>query len=114
LNQVSTTGAKTDVLGNIVKGAVTKAVTGAIKGGVRSGINKALGVKTAKTPSIGKQLVKGVASQIGSKVVPKSMAISKLIPVSATKKTAPLKANVSKLTPVSKISGLSTLIKGKG
>jgi len=47
-------------------------------------------------------------------VVPKSVDISKLMPVPSTKKTAPLKVNVSKLTPVGNISGLSTLIKGKG
>jgi len=114
LNQASTTGSKTDALANIAKSAVTKAVTGAVKGQIRSGINKAIGVKTAKQPSVGKQLVKGVASQIGSKVVPKSMAISKLIPVSTAKKTAPTKVNVSKLTPVSNISGLSTLVNRKG
>jgi hypothetical protein len=114
LNQANTTGAKTDAFGNIVKGAVTKAVTGAVKKSITGGVNKALGVKTAKTPSIGKKLVSNVASQFGQKVAPKAMDISKLIRVPSTKKTAPLKANVSKLTPVSKISGLSTLIKGKG
>jgi hypothetical protein len=112
LNQA--TGAKDDVFGKIVKGAVTKSVTGALKSKLNSGINKALGVKTAKTPSIKKQLVGNIASQIGKKVAPKAMDISKLIRVPSTKKTAPLKANVSKLTPVSNISGLSTLIKGKG
>ena len=112
LNQA--TGAKDDVFGKIVKGAVTKAVTGALKNQIKGGINKALGVKTAKTPSIGKKLVGNIASQFGQKVAPKAMDISKLIRVPSTKKTAPLKANVSKLTPVSNISGLSTLIKGKG
>jgi hypothetical protein len=112
LNQA--TGAKDDVFGKIVKGAVTKAVTGALKNQIKGGINKALGVKTAKTPTIKKQLTGNIASQFGQKVAPKAMDISKLIRVPSTKKTAPLKANVSKLTPVSNISGLSTLIKGKG
>ncbi len=114
LNQASTTGAKTDAFGNIVKGAVTKAVTGAVKKSITGGVNKALGVKTARQPTVGKQLVKNTASQIGSKVVPKSMAVSKLTPVSTTKRTVPVKANVSNLTPVSRISGLSTLVNRKG
>ena len=93
---------------------MTKSVTGALKNQIKGGINKAIGVKTPKTTSIGKQLVGNIASQIGKKVAPKAMDISKLIPVARKKKTAPIKANVSKLTPVSNISGLSTLIKGKG
>jgi hypothetical protein len=112
LNQA--TGAKDDVFGKILKGAVTKSVTGALKSKINSGVNKALGLKTAKTPSVGKKLVGNIASQFGQKVAPKAMDISKLMRVPSKKRTAPLKANVSKLTPVSNISGLSTLIKGKG
>ena len=112
LNQ--TTGAKDDVFGKILKGAVTKSVTGALKSKINSGVNKALGFKTAKAPSIKKQLTGNIASQFGKKVAPKAIDISKLMRVPSTKRMAPLKANVSKLTPVSKISGLSTLIKGKG
>ena len=112
LNQAA--GAKDDVFGKILKGAVTKSLTGALKSQIKGGINKALGVKTAKTPSIKKQLAGNIASQFGQKVAPKAMDISKLMRVPSTKRMAPLKANVSKLTPVSKISGLSSLIKGKG
>jgi hypothetical protein len=93
---------------------VSKAVTGAVKGQVRSGINKALGVGTAKKPTATKQFVGNVAPKIASKIAPKSVDISKLRPMTTAKKTAPLKANVSNLTPVSKISGLSTLVNRKG
>jgi len=89
-------------------------VTGAVKGQVRSGINKAIGVKTAKTPSVAKQFVSNIGSQIGQRVTPKSMDISKLMPVTTAKKAVPVKANVSNLTPVSRISGLSTLVNRKG
>jgi hypothetical protein len=114
LNQASNTGSKTDVLGNIVKGAVTKAVTGAVKGAVRGGVNKALGVKTAKTPSFGKQLVGNIGSQIAGKIVPKSIDISKLKAATTKKKVVPTKADISKLTPIKNISGLTSLIKRKG
>jgi hypothetical protein len=114
LNQASNTGAKDDVFGRIVKGAVTKAVTGAVKKGISGGINKALGVSTAKRPTATKQFVGNVASKIAPKIAPKSVDISKLRPMTTAKKTAPLKANVSNLTPVSRISGLSTLVNRKG
>jgi adenylyl- and sulfurtransferase ThiI len=93
---------------------VTKAVKGAVQGQVKNAINRAIGVKTPKSQSFGKQLTKNIGSQIAGRFVPKSVDISKLMAVPAKKRTAPLKANLSKLTPVSKISGLSTLIKGKG
>ena len=114
LNQASNTGLKTDVLGNIVKGAVTKAVTGAVKGAIRGGVNKALGVKTAKTPSFGKQLLGNIGSQIAGKIVPKSIDISKLKAMTTKKKVVPTKADISKLTPIKNISGLTSLIKRKG
>jgi hypothetical protein len=114
LNQASNIGAKTDVFGKIIKGAVTKAVTSAVKKGITGGINKALGVGVTKRPTTTKQLVSNVAPKTVRKVAPTSVDISKLRPVTATKKAVPLKANVSNLTPVSKISGLSTLVNRKG
>jgi hypothetical protein len=89
-------------------------VTGAVKGAIRGGVNKALGVKTAKTPSFGKQLVGNIGSQIAGKIVPKSIDISKLKAMTTKKKVVPTKTNISKLTPIKNISGLTSLIKRKG
>jgi hypothetical protein len=103
-------GAGSNILSNLVKKTVANTASGASK----NLIKKAAGQKTTAMPSVAKQLTSGALNQLRSSVVPKSVDISKLIPVASTKKTAPLKVNVSKLTPVSNIAGLSTLIKGKG
>jgi hypothetical protein len=114
LNQVSTTGAKTDPFVNIVKGAVTKAVTGAVKKGITSNINKALGIKTGRQPSVVRTAVKNVAPKVVNRVVPKAVNVSKLTPVTNANRTVPTKANVKTLTPISNISGVSTLVNRKG
>jgi hypothetical protein len=104
------TAAGTNLVSNLIKNAVTSTATGTAK----NAINKAAGLKTKPMPSAASRLTGSALSALRSNVVPTKVDVSKLIPKQVAKRTAPVKVDVSKLTPVSNISGLTALIKGKG
>jgi hypothetical protein len=95
----------------LVKNVIGKSTKSLLGSTAKNAINSAVTGKKMTMPSVSKTLTGNALSAIRGAVPPKVANVANLIPVT---KAAPKKVDVSKLTPLKAISGLTSLIKKPG
>jgi hypothetical protein len=112
-SNTGTTGSTltTGLGGTLLKNIIGKSTKSLLGNTAKSAINSAITGKKMAPISVAKTLSGNALSAIRGAVTPKVANVSKLIPVT---KAGSKKVDVSKLTPLKNIAGLTSLIKKTG